>query len=80
MIIKFKLGIGTTRLEVPKHATLLSIQVQHEEVVAWFNADCSGKTIRTFVSCVTGGEAPDGAYVGTVQLEGGRFVLHYFEV
>lgn len=68
--------------ELPERATFLSVQVQKGSIVLYFVVDESesGKESRRFRGIVTGGLIPDGLeYLGTVQLDGGDFVLHIFE-
>lgn len=77
---------GHERLMMPADAQLLSVQAQGDTVTLWalvdpdaqrhigreFYVAMTGEALR-FVNC-------DGTFVGTVQLHGGRYVAHVFEV
>ena len=82
-IFKYTLErFGAHSLPVPLDATFLSVQFQGTAIVLWFSVNDEGMaaTGRTFLGVVTGGEVPDGCeYLGTVQLQGGAFVVHIFE-
>ena len=82
-IFKYTLKqFGRHELPVPLQATFLSVQFQGTAGVLWFavNDEDMVATGRMFLGVVTGGEVPDGCeYLGTVQLQGGVFVVHIFE-
>jgi hypothetical protein len=68
-------------LEMPVGAEILSVQTQNSGGVVWARVDPQAPTARhRFQIAVTGGDCPDGAYVGTYQLAAGAFVAHLFEV
>jgi hypothetical protein len=67
---------------LPVGAKVLAVHEQHGLPCVWFLVDTDApKQDRTFWFVGTGQEIPEGAseYVGTVLLDGGRFVLHVFE-
>jgi len=72
-------------LDMPRASTVLSIQVQHGQVVIWALVDPDAeREKRSFILAATGRDVPrkdDEAIlvVGTVQLAGGGLVLHLFE-
>lgn len=69
-------------LTVPKGATFLSVQVQHEKPVVWALVDPHApEERRTVFSVMTGqsmAPAPPGPFLGTTQHAGGTFILHHF--
>jgi hypothetical protein len=67
-------------LEMPVGAEILSVQTQNSEGVMWARVDPQAPTaLRRFHIAVTGGDCPDGSYVGTYQLSASAFVAHLFE-
>lgn len=82
----FKYGLdwtkpGTQQLRLPEAAEFLSVQNQKGEVCLWFAVDLQATLeTRSFELAVTGDNVPEGCYLGTLQLVGGDFVIHLFEV
>lgn len=75
------LASGVFASEMPVGAEILSVQTQNSEGVMWARVDPQAPTAtRLFRIAVTGGDCPDGSYVGTYQLDAGAFVAHLFEV
>lgn len=75
-------GDGDFEVEMPRRATLLSAQAQNGEVCLWaLVTPTLPKEKRTFRIFGTGHPIPPlaYAYVGTVQMEGGKLVWHLFE-
>jgi hypothetical protein len=70
-------------VEMPKGATILSVQTQHGDVCIWALVDPEAKKeSRTIWIVGTGHEMPEGIhlrYLGTTQTPGGTFVPHVFE-
>ena len=83
-IWKFHLIVETNqRFTIPRGARFLSVQGQHDEIVMWWLVDPrQPPESRRFSVYGTGHDMPDnpGAYLGTVQTDGGGFVWHAFEV
>jgi hypothetical protein len=73
-----------TVLDIPRGATVLSVQVQREKPYLWAEVDTSNElTKRKFIGVGTGHTIPSEArlsFIGTVQLEGGALVFHIYEV
>lgn len=72
-------------LDMPEDAEILSVQLQRGEPMLWALID-TAKTLRRrrFVLVMTGERAYDhvgsSTHRGTLQLQGGEFVLHLFEI
>jgi hypothetical protein len=72
------------RLDLPKGARFLSVQMQHGEPQSWWLVDptTNEREARRFRVHGTGHEV-DGAdrlvFLGTFQLAGGALVFHLFE-
>ena len=69
-------------LQMPAGATLLSLQVQKEQVCLWALCDPEAELEdRVFIVHGTGFQTPEdpGTYVGTALLYDGGLVLHFFE-
>lgn len=79
---------GARSMLVPKHARILSVQAQREEISIWFEfseADREDLTPRFFATIETGEpfRTPSGKrleFLDTVQLAGGYYVLHIYEL
>ena len=69
-------------IDMPEVAHVLSVQVQRGQAQIWalVHDDGSHKP-RTFLWIGTGHTVPEpiGAYVGSVQFDGGALVFHLFE-
>lgn len=83
-IWKYELSIGPTLLDVPKDASLLTVQIQNEKPCLWMGVDPDAECVRrTFHVIGTGHPIVDLyntlKYVGTFQLHSGTFVGHVFE-
>lgn len=66
---------------MPKGAKPLSVQVQKGEIALWFLCDEAAEPVARRVKSFGTGhglEGSPGDFLGTVQLIGGDFVLHYF--
>lgn len=77
----------TVHLRTPMGATFMCVQNQGEAIATWWRIPLkdgqpsSGIHIRTLQIVGTGHPTHlEGQYLGTVQLAGGRLVLHVFEV
>lgn len=79
MIYKYILSpVVPTQIDLPANCQILSIQRQDANICVWIDADLESKPGQlTFTPVMTGQEAPEGFYVGTVQTNGG-FVIHYY--
>lgn len=80
-IFKYKLGVGGQSIFMPKGAKILSVANQRGEAVLW--AECEGnEDVPHLIECrLTGfNHASGGAFVGTVLLEDGDFVMHVFDM
>lgn len=82
-IYKYPLNLGRQVVLLPLGARVLTAQVQHETICLWAEvADPEGKKERrTFNVVGTGHPIPNnpGVYIGTVQMQEGRFVWHVYE-
>ena len=69
-------------LEMPFGSTVLTVQNQHGVSTLWAEVETEAPTVkRTFEWAGTGHAVPQGGvYVGTVQVQGGAFVFHLYEV
>lgn len=83
VIHKYELQItDEQRIEMPRNATLLSVQMQRDKMVLWASVNIN-EPIRSRVIRIHGtGQSIDGEstfdlYVGTVQ--NGPFVWHVFD-
>ena len=84
VIWKYGVQPGETRLELPKGAVFLSLQVQRDQPWVWFSVDPTAtKERRVFMTRPTGVEWESSGrelYLGTFQLEHGTLVFHLFEL
>ena len=84
VIWKAKLQIrDKQRIEVPAGATILTSQMQKDELALWFMCiEGSAKSTRTIAIYGTGNPMPDnpGKYISTIQLQNGDLVFHVFEI
>lgn len=81
-IWKFDLS-GTRELEMPEGATILSVDVQFGRICIWALVEPTApKEKRVFCIYGTGAAIADnlGKFIGTVQLAGGEFIVHVFEI
>ena len=83
----FEEDLSEWTVEIPKGAQILSIQAQFGQPVFWALIDTEAELIkRKFRIFSTGEKIPVGTmygkYVhhGTLQIEGGRWAWHLFEV
>lgn len=75
--VQLNRGSGTTFLEIPRTAELLTLQVQHDYPTIWFVcSDTKNLAPRKFITVVTGEtfECENWSYVGTYQRE--DYVYH----
>lgn len=84
VIWKFRIELGKVRYELPKYAKVLCVQIQDGEPNMWFICDPKQPLEQRAFSIIGTGHEFNGdlieSYIGTFQLEGGRFVFHVFEV
>lgn len=78
-IYKYPLKItGRQTVSMPAGAVLLTVQSQDGHPCLWAEVEQSRpKEDAPIKMCGTGHPAPDGEYIGTVQIDG--FVWHYFD-
>ena len=70
-------------LQVPKGSSLLHVDGQHSNFMAWFQVDPqeSDTEDRVLALVPTGGDVPSGArYLNTFLLQGGALVWHAYEI
>ena len=80
-IFKYPIGLGSTILEIPEPAKILSVQVQDGMAVLYALADEEEKMVRKHITTIMTGQDADlfnSEYIGTLMLDGGMFVLHAF--
>lgn len=83
-IFKYKIGPGTTELELPEGAEILSIAFQNHNLFMWAKIDTEAKTeFRNFEVFGTGHEMTqdvgiDYEYISTAHTNNG-LVFHVFE-
>lgn len=81
MIYKYMLNTcGSQIVDMPKGSVVLSVQNQREELVLWADVPFGPTERRKFVAIPTGMPSPFGTYLGTVQFDGGNYVVHVYEV
>jgi hypothetical protein len=82
-IYKYTLAInGDDLIQLPKHSTILSLQVQNNKPCIWVLIDPNEAMEDIhFVTYGTGHEIRPGLgdFVGTYQLNDGEFVFHVFK-
>lgn len=71
-------------IEIPHGSKILSIQLQGGKPTLWFIRG-NGKNEAHRIVCIPSGKEThvdifNAEFLGTVQLAGGRVVLHYFEI
>ena len=75
---------GTQEKFMPMGAQILTVREQETSIAMWYH--CNPDNImekRRFIVIPTGSIAPtmEGAnYLGTAQIEGGKFIFHVFEI
>lgn len=71
---------------MPAGAEILTTQVQRKDICIWAKVERGGANeVRNFLLIGTGHEFDESElgrleYVGTLQVEGGEFVFHLFEI
>lgn len=90
VIHKFPLELGgwgvfpsaTHNVSMPRVSRVLALQMQGDTPTLWAQVDPKSSAVtRTFQWVGTGHEVPyGGKYVGTIQLQGGSYVFHLYEV
>jgi len=67
---------------MPSDSRVIAVQVQFDVPTLWAQVDPKSPGVtKTFEWVGTGHPVPDdGEYVGTVQVHGGAFVFHLYEV
>lgn len=83
-VYKYPLPVKDSFLvEMPAGAQILSVQAQGETPTLWALVDPRERLETvTILCCGTGhdrSDLRDARFIGTVQLLGGAFVLHFFE-
>lgn len=82
-IWKFPLSASGTKIEVPKGAKPLSVQVQHGVPVLYAEVDPAQPMHNRHIGIfATGQELPAarGTFVDTFQLAGGELVFHVYDL
>ena len=80
-IWKFEIRPGEP-VEMPRNAEILTVQMQYGAPMLWAIVDPDEITEYRSIQVIgTGHPLPDNPrkYIGTFQIDGGRFVLHVFE-
>jgi hypothetical protein len=68
-------------IEAPDGAEFLCAREQGNTLAVWYLCDpYAPRTKRKIEICGTGEPAPEGRYIGTGLLFGGKLVMHVFEV
>jgi hypothetical protein len=69
-------------VDMPMVATVLTLQLQHDVPTMWAMVDPKTPTVtKAFQWVGTGDEVSfGGKYIGTVQLQGGTYVFHLYDV
>ena len=81
-ILKYPLrgfaGVGSYQL--PDGYRILSIEVQENNPVLYVEADVNMPTVSLLMYCLHTGDTVnfDTTHIGTVLLDDGKYVLHYF--
>ena len=74
------------KIELPKHAEILSVQSQNNEFVMWAKVDpLQEKEEIQLIWIMTGTEIPDATsacldHIETIQLMDENFVIHLFQI
>lgn len=73
---------GKFTLNLPVDSVILDVQVQNDRPCIWAVVEPDNPTTtREFQWAVTGGNPPENSlYHSTVQLAGGEYVAHLFEL
>ena len=83
-IWKWAIEPGTTELQMPVDAQVLTVQMQGGAPQLWAKVDpAAPKVTRTFAVYGTGHQMPDDPrvqYVATFQMHDGALVWHVFEM
>lgn len=84
-IWKCNLELGINSIPMPINAKILTAQMQFENIVVWALVDVGQNTTETrkFAVFGTGFRIDDfviKSYIGTIQLDGGDFIGHVFEI
>lgn len=84
VIWKAKLQIRDRQnIEVPAGATILTSQIQKDELVLWYQCiENSAKVLRKIAIYGTGNPMPSnpGKYISTFQMKNGDLVFHVYEL
>lgn len=80
-IYKYPLQINDTQtVMIPKGAKLLTVQMQHGSPQLWASVDPNtGLATRRIACAGTGHHTPDGLYLGTIQMQNGALIFHFFD-
>lgn len=84
-IFKYPLSLCSPSLKLPFGAEVLSVQVQHDVPCLWALVDDEALVfVERDIRCYGTGHHVGVAnephrFLGTIQLEGGDLVLHFFE-
>lgn len=86
-IFKYALKMGITELNMPLGSEVLTVQTQNNKPMLWalVDDDPMTRSCRARIGLFATGSAlpvgiDGGDYIGTVQLDGGEFVLHAFHL
>ncbi len=84
-IFKYELTLGRTAVEMPRGATVLSVQMQNGNPCLWamVDTDVVLTDTREFVCFGTGHKINEEYalhFIGTTQIEAVSLVFHFFEI
>ena len=86
IIYKYHIKLSAeNNLRMPKGSIILGCQVQHEDVVIWAKTPTKGLAEDRHIRVFGTGQIIDDSegeliYIDTVQLRGGKFIFHVFEL
>lgn len=81
MSVIWKSKIYLDGCDLPADAKILHVAEHHNYPCVWFETSGELPAVRCtrIVGLVTGAEVPNGDHLGTVLLDGGSFILHYYD-
>jgi len=78
----WKYSLAEAEVRVPRHAEILSLQVQEGKPMLWVLVDPDASSERWTITAVMTGQPmmapPPGEYVGTAILMEDRIVVHFW--
>lgn len=81
-IWKFPISLAAKEIQVPEGSQFLSVQVQNNQIVAWFAVHETWPKTAYAINVVATGQQEDtfhrSQFLGTVQLDNGALVFHIF--